>query len=112
MMRPAHFPELGRLGHEPTTRYENDDLLDCRLAMLGLDLHVSKRGDSETFELIKRRCANCGVREACAVDLKRDPNDPVWETYCPNAGLLNALTEASWLAPMITNYWRRHYPQD
>jgi hypothetical protein len=112
MRRPAEIAAFERLGHEVTTRHEHDDLLGCRLAMLGLDLHVIERGDRETFELIKRRCTNCGCREACALDLKRDPNDPVWETYCPNAGTLNAITEASWLTPIITNYWRRHYPQD
>ena len=31
---------------------------------------------------------NCICREPCTVDLKRDPNNPVWETYCPNAGTL------------------------
>jgi hypothetical protein len=36
------------------------------------------------------------VREACAVDFKRDPNNPVWESYCPNSGTLNTLTEAWW----------------
>ncbi len=112
MKSPTEFADLERLDREPTTRPENDDLLDCRLAMLGLDRHVIKQGDSETFELIRRHCKKCGVREACAVDLKRDPNNPVWETYCPNAGVLNRLTEAGWLAPIITNYWRRHYPRD
>ena len=85
MKSPADLDEFERLGREPTARRENDDLLDCRLAMLGLDRHVIQSGDSETFESIRRRCAKCGYREACVVDLKRDPNDPVWETYCPNA---------------------------
>jgi hypothetical protein len=76
---------------------EPDDLLDCRMAMLGLDLHAIECGNSETFEEIMRRCTSCGFREACAVDLKRDPNNPVWETYCPNSEALIALTEATWL---------------
>jgi len=69
-----------------------DELLDCRMAMLGLG--ATEIGDA--FDEIRRRCVSCGYREACAVDLKRDPNNPVWETYCPNAVALLALTEASW----------------
>jgi hypothetical protein len=79
--------------------------------MLGLDPHVIKKGDSETFELIGRRCKTCGAREACALDLKCDPNNPAWQTYWPNAGTLNVLAEAEWVAPLISNYWRRHYPE-
>ena len=56
-----------------TTPDEYDELLDCRLAMLGLNLDATN-GDT--------------------VDLKRDPNNPVWETYCPNAGAFIALAEA------------------
>ena len=40
------------------------------------------------------RCKSCGYRETCAVDLKRDPNNPIWETYCPNTGAFIALAEA------------------
>jgi hypothetical protein len=40
------------------------------------------------------RCKSCGYRETCAVDLKRDPNNPVWETYCPNADAFIALAKA------------------
>lgn len=76
---------------------EPDELLDCRMAMLGLDLHTIESGDCETVDKIRRQCTSCGYREACAVDLKRDPNNPVWETYCPNSGALIALAEASWL---------------
>jgi hypothetical protein len=37
-------------------------------------------------------------REACAIDLRHDPNGLIWEAYCPNSEVLNALvalTEAS-----------------
>jgi hypothetical protein len=74
----------------------HDDLLDCRMAMLGLD--AIEDGDAATFDEIRRRCMSCEYRDACAVDLKRDPNNPVWESYCPNAGALIALAEVSWLA--------------
>jgi hypothetical protein len=84
---------------KPTARDEHVDLLDCRMAMLGLDLYAIERDESETFDKIKRRCTNCGCRESCAVDLRRDPNNPVWETYCPNSGALIALAETWWLTP-------------
>ncbi len=74
-----------------TTPDEYDELLDCRLAMLGLNLDAT---NGDTFNEIVRRCTSCSYREACAVDLKRDPNNPVWETYCPNAGAFIALAEA------------------
>jgi hypothetical protein len=48
-----------------------------------------------------RRCLGCGYREACAVDLERDPNNPVWETYCPNAGTLLELAQERWLTPLL-----------
>lgn len=78
---------------KPTSPDEHDDLLECRMAMLGLDPIESIDGLDE----IRRRCKSCGYREACTVDLKRDPNNPVWETYCPNSGALMALAGTSWL---------------
>jgi len=66
---------------------------------MGLDLQAIADGSRETFNEIIQKCSRCGVREACAVDLKRDPNNPVWETYCPNANALLALAQARWDVP-------------
>jgi hypothetical protein len=74
-----------------------DDLLSCRMAMLGLDLSAIESSGGEVFETIKQRCTSCDCREACELDLRRDFNDPVWETYCPNTVTLTALPEAWWL---------------
>ena len=60
------------------------DLLDCRASMLGFDLYAIESGD--VFEELNRRCFNCSFQEACAVDLRRDPTSPVWETYLPQRG--------------------------
>ena len=75
-----------------------DELFDCRMAMLGLDPAVVARDAAAALHEIRRRCSDCCYREACAVDLKRDPNSPVWETYCPNASKLIELAETQWQA--------------
>ena len=66
------------------------------MAMLGLDLHAIEDHDGETIDGIRRRCKSCDDQAACAVDLKRDPNNPVWEAYCPNTRTFNSLSEAWW----------------
>ncbi len=82
---------------EPTTPDELDELLECRMAMLGLHFDAAENGDGDTLDAIIRRCRSCDYRDACAVDLKRDPNNPVWESYCPNAGTLVDLAAAQWI---------------
>jgi hypothetical protein len=65
-----------------------DRLLACRMEMLGLDSEAARQSDLAAFDRITELCSSCSFREPCAVDLKRDPNNPVWETYCPSAGML------------------------
>ncbi|MBI3702366.1 MAG: hypothetical protein HY244_00595 [Rhizobiales bacterium] len=89
---PNRNPHSPGDGAKPETP---DELLDCRVEMLGLDLSaVADAGNA--LQEIMRKCPICGYREACVADLKRDPNDPVWETYCPNAKALLGLAESSW----------------
>ena len=88
-----------RSSRESRTPDKADDLLCCRMAMLGLDLHAIESQDSETINEIRRRCEDCEDREACEVDLKRDPTNPVWAAYCPNARTFNSLAAVWWLTP-------------
>ena len=84
-----------------TTPEPQEELLDCRMVMLGVQLNPTEIADNIALKEMMRRCMNCGYREACAVDLERDPNNPVWETYCPNAGMLIELAQERWLTPLL-----------
>jgi hypothetical protein len=86
---------------QSTTPEQQEELLDCRMLMLGVYLNAAEIADNAAFKEMMRRCLRCGYREACAVDLERDPNNPVWETYCPNAGMLIELAQERWLTPLL-----------
>ncbi len=68
-----------------------DELLQCRMVIVGLFSGALERDDRATYEGLKRSCLACSDRAPCEADLKNDPANPVWETYCPNADKLNAL---------------------
>ncbi|HKI15024.1 MAG TPA: hypothetical protein VKA12_08465 [Roseiarcus sp.] len=75
----------------PTSPDDVDHLLRGRMKILGLDVDAIGREFREVFDRVKRNCPACSDREACALDLKRDPNTLMWEAYCPNSEVLNAL---------------------
>lgn len=82
-----------RSTEKPATPDERYKLLYQRIKMLGLDIEAIEGGYGDSFDKVRRNCLNCGFRDACAMDLKHDPNNSVWEAYCPNAGALNVLVE-------------------
>ena len=75
----------------PATSDAVDELLECRMTIVGLHSGVIERDYGEAFDKIRRRCMSCGVRETCRADLRRDPHDMAWGAYCPNSRALIAL---------------------
>jgi Family of unknown function (DUF6455) len=70
-----------------------------RMAALGLDIAAVARSEPTVFGDLRSRCANCRSLERCARDLQRDPAGPM--PYCPNARLLNFLTDMWWLRTLL-----------
>ena len=82
-----------------TTPDDVDDLLECRMKALGLDVDAIGRNYGELFDRIKNDCESCGDRGGCALDLKRNPDSLVWEAYCPVSDVLYSLRMASEWVP-------------
>jgi hypothetical protein len=82
----------------PATPDEVDELLRSRMKILGLNIDAIRRDYHEVFDKVMKNCPRCGDREACAINLRHDPNALIWEAYCPNSEVLSALvalTEAA-----------------
>ena len=89
----------GRSIGNPAPPDEVDDLLRGRMKILGLDVDATAREFRELFDKIRKNCPRCGDREACAIDLRHDPNALIWEAYCPNSSLLNVLVAVTEAVP-------------
>jgi hypothetical protein len=81
----------GRSIGNPAVPYDVDELLRRRMKILGLDVDPIGRNFPEVFDKVRKNCPRCDDREVCAIDLRRDPNGLIWEAYCPNSEVLNAL---------------------
>ena len=77
---------------------ESADLLCQRMEVLDLDQNEVARVERATFQDLQRVCSMCNCKKRCARDLARDPADPVWKGYCPNAQTLTALDTLPWMA--------------
>jgi hypothetical protein len=71
-------------------------LAECRMAMLGVDPQEVRSADPDMYFDVVGECACCDMRRACTADLRRDPNSPVWESYCPNNQTFIALAREIW----------------
>lgn len=71
---------------------DSADQLKQRLAALHLDGAALQRNEPIIRDL-ERTCSLCGAKRQCERDLAQRPDDPVWQSYCPNASTLQALEE-------------------
>lgn len=62
-----------------------------RLASLGLDEQEIARTEPGVLHDLQRVCSFCVDKKECLHELKQDPNDTTWQTYCPNMPTLEAL---------------------
>jgi len=67
-----------------------------RMALLDLDRNEVSRTEPRAFQDLQRVCTLCDARRRCARDLARDPENPDWQSYCPNAETLLALDALPW----------------
>jgi len=72
------------------------DLLVERMTALDLNQNEVSQVEPHVFRDLQRVCTMCACHGRCQRDLARDPNDPVWKSYCPNAGTLTSLDALPW----------------
>jgi hypothetical protein len=68
------------------------DLVERRIATLGLDPAALEATQPAAMRDLQRVCSLCDNKRVCAHDLDRAPADRAWHDYCPNAGTLAALS--------------------
>lgn len=86
----SEFRKLTRLGPNAP------DLLERRMAALDLNPSEVAETAPRTFHNLQRVCSLCEKHGRCLRDLARDPSNPAWEDYCPNAATLMALDAMPW----------------
>jgi CheY-like chemotaxis protein len=70
-----------------------DLLLYDRLHALHLEPEAIKRQDPGMMQDLEGNCSVCGAKVRCGADLKRHPDEPGWQEYCPNAATLTGLAQ-------------------
>jgi hypothetical protein len=67
------------------------DLLYSRMNEINLDRTQVTRADPQVMRDLQRVCTVCGSKRHCEHELAKNPSDPAWQKYCPNATTLSAL---------------------
>jgi len=70
---------------------DSADLVQRRMAAIGLDAAEVEAAQPATMRDLQRVCSLCDNKRVCAHDLDRSPTNAAWREYCPNAGTLAAL---------------------
>ena len=65
------------------------DLLEYRIASLGLSACELAHDAPAQLRDMERLCTMCEHKGRCARDLAADSSDPIWRRYCPNEGTLS-----------------------
>jgi hypothetical protein len=72
------------------------DLLYERMRALGIAKSDVDSAANGVMRDLEKTCACCYEKGTCEKDLTKQPDDPEWKTYCPNAVSLEFLAK---LAP-------------
>jgi hypothetical protein len=98
MDRMAHDLGISTTELHQLSRYGSGsvDLLSERMGALDLSQNEVARTEPATMQDLQRVCTMCDCHRRCARDLARDPLDPKWKEYCPNAQTLSALSAQPW----------------
>jgi hypothetical protein len=67
------------------------DLLYLRMKEVHLDRKEITQLEPEVMRDLQRVCTVCGSKRRCEHELAKNPSDPAWQRYCPNATTLSAL---------------------
>jgi hypothetical protein len=67
------------------------DLLYRRMHEIKLDRVEITQADPQVMRDLQRVCTVCGSKRRCEHALAKNPSDPDWQKYCPNATTLLAL---------------------
>jgi hypothetical protein len=69
------------------------NLLCERMHVLGISRADVERAAHGLMRDLERTCACCNEKGICEKDLTKQPDDPGWKSYCPNAITLESLTK-------------------
>jgi hypothetical protein len=72
-------------------KWPDADLLYWRMNEIKVDRMEVTRADPQVMRDLQRVCTVCGSKRRCEHELAKNPSDPVWQKYCPNATTLSAL---------------------
>jgi hypothetical protein len=84
-MTPTDLQNLAGRGPDAAS------LLYERMRLLGLTQDDAERATHGLMRDLEKTCALCNEKEVCRRDILSRPDDPSWQTYCPNATELEDL---------------------